>query len=498
MDITLTQNQVVWAKLSGFPWWPAYIKRIVSKELFEVEYFGEFERNYFDNSRIKPFNELASKVNRKNPRLMESFKQAMRIITNETTVEKEREEYFLKKSQFENKSVHLSKSLLLNDPSTNYSSIVTQQVLNHGSIVEPESLPETRIFVDETLFSNFPKLNKKIKKTNQNSKIIKRKKTTLKFEMERFESLKPLKYVQSQSKETDQIFFEESEVKKMGKKNLENHFTEKLNPVEELEALLREIKNTIFGNKFKENEVKQKLDEWFAIFQQNESIIELMFDSDIGKELREVVCRVNDLAAKRSDLKSLHLTTLELIQDVREKLVFCFFQAESTDPPRKDLKIIQLPSNIVFKKQSFETIDIGYINKFPHSSNCNIADPSNIENNINFQSLSKPIIEKKENDYRIANEDIVFKVCKKIAKLLYIELSVRRTTKADCEATANLIELRIRNSCKSHEEYKRKVVYLMKKLSQKCERFLVSKKGNIIISRDLPINDIVQTFLIKK
>ena len=498
MDITLAQNQVVWAKLVGFPWWPAYIKRIVSKELFEIEYFGEFERNYFDISRIKPFGELAAKVNQKNPRLMESFRQAMRIINNETTVEKEREDYFQKKHHFENQSLHLSKHISANDHSTNYSLIDARQVLNNSVLTELGNPTVVPIFADEGVFSNLPKTDKKIKKTSRIQKYQKQKESKHKLEIRKFKSMQPIPHLQSCSKGTEQIFFEESEVENVDKREFEEHFMEKENPIEELENILKEVKNLLSREKPIENEVRRRLDQWLVIFHQNESDIGLMFDSEIGKELREIVCRVAELSAKGVDLKVFHFFTLDLVKNVHEKLIFHFFQAESSDPPRRDLKIIQLPSNIVSKKQSFETVDTGYVDKFPHSSNSNIVDSCEIENNINFQIINKKIVEKKENDGNIVNEETAFKVCKKLAKLLYFELSLKRRTKVDSENAANQIEFRIRNSCKSHEEYKMKIVYLMKKLSHKRDRVLFSMRSGLVISRDLPIHDIVKSFLIKK
>ena len=100
MNLKLTENQIVWAKLAGFPWWPAYVKRIVSDELYEIEYFGEFERNFFDRSRIRIFNEIDFKANQKNVKLFESYNQAIKIINNQTTIEKERESFFSTKFRF--------------------------------------------------------------------------------------------------------------------------------------------------------------------------------------------------------------------------------------------------------------------------------------------------------------------------------------------------------------------------------------------------------------
>jgi hypothetical protein len=35
-------NDVVWAKLTGFPWWPGVILSILEDFRYEVLYFGDF------------------------------------------------------------------------------------------------------------------------------------------------------------------------------------------------------------------------------------------------------------------------------------------------------------------------------------------------------------------------------------------------------------------------------------------------------------------------
>lgn len=47
-------KEVVWAKLQGHPWWPAYINQI-SEESCEIIYFGDFSVSFLSYKKIKPF-----------------------------------------------------------------------------------------------------------------------------------------------------------------------------------------------------------------------------------------------------------------------------------------------------------------------------------------------------------------------------------------------------------------------------------------------------------
>lgn len=43
------------AKLTGFPWWPAFIKNIKKNNSFEVFYLSDFSRSFLKPSKIRKF-----------------------------------------------------------------------------------------------------------------------------------------------------------------------------------------------------------------------------------------------------------------------------------------------------------------------------------------------------------------------------------------------------------------------------------------------------------
>ena len=49
-------NEVVWAKLSGYPWWPAIILSNPDVSKYEVLYFGDFTRSFLHQDFIRKFN----------------------------------------------------------------------------------------------------------------------------------------------------------------------------------------------------------------------------------------------------------------------------------------------------------------------------------------------------------------------------------------------------------------------------------------------------------
>lgn len=498
MDFILTANQIVWAKLSGFPWWPAYIKRMVSKELYEIEYFGEFERNFFDPSRIRPFEEFSSRVNKKNPKLMESFKQALRVMENQSTIEKEREEYFRKKKEFENQSVVLARNTPINEMSTNYSACPPQDHHHEHNNIDMFEQLEKKNFIEGIENSNFKKSIKKIKKTNRNWKNPKSTRNYSKTRLERHKSLPTNSYLVRESMIIDRIYFDESESELKVNNASPNPSMDK--SVQLINDKLSELIEFVEKDQVNEAEYDKKLSEWNSLFRDSNCLIVDMFDTNIGSNLKYLADKLQQLSQKKQMFKSSYLDTIDVFQNVQHKLISGFFGDESMDKNQLKLSIIRMPSNILFKKKILELNEKQFHNKFPQSSNFSLNECMDLENNINYQA-NKIVTckdDKKENEFRLVNDEVIFKVCKKMAKLLYVELSQRRKTKADCENVANLIENRIRNSCNSSEEYRKKCYFFLKKLSGKCEKFLLALKNTSMISRDLPINDIVQTFLIKK
>lgn len=79
-------NQIVWAKVNGYPWWPGFIKSELKVNEFEVVFFGDFSRAMLNKAKIKEFEELSCKANAKNKLLVSAVRSAEAIINGESTI----------------------------------------------------------------------------------------------------------------------------------------------------------------------------------------------------------------------------------------------------------------------------------------------------------------------------------------------------------------------------------------------------------------------------
>lgn len=48
-------DEVVWAKVSGFPWWPGFIASKVEDQLYEVIFLSDLSRAFLTKSKIKKY-----------------------------------------------------------------------------------------------------------------------------------------------------------------------------------------------------------------------------------------------------------------------------------------------------------------------------------------------------------------------------------------------------------------------------------------------------------
>ena len=86
MESIFQQNQIVWAKINGYPWWPAYVKGSVKSNAYEVVFFGDFSRAILHTSKLRQFDELDAQANSKNKVLSVALRSAEKIISGESTI----------------------------------------------------------------------------------------------------------------------------------------------------------------------------------------------------------------------------------------------------------------------------------------------------------------------------------------------------------------------------------------------------------------------------
>lgn len=86
MESLFHENEIVWAKINGYPWWPAYVKTEVNPSQLEVVFFGDFSRAILHKSKIRGFDELSRKASNRNKVLATALKSAEKVRNGESTI----------------------------------------------------------------------------------------------------------------------------------------------------------------------------------------------------------------------------------------------------------------------------------------------------------------------------------------------------------------------------------------------------------------------------
>ena len=51
-------DEIVWGKVNGYPWWPGYVYSKSVNEVYEILFFGSFDRSIIKRKKVKHFQEL--------------------------------------------------------------------------------------------------------------------------------------------------------------------------------------------------------------------------------------------------------------------------------------------------------------------------------------------------------------------------------------------------------------------------------------------------------
>ena len=53
-------NEIVWGKVSGYPWWPGFIASKVDNQEYQVIFFGDLTNAYLKPEKIETFSQKCS------------------------------------------------------------------------------------------------------------------------------------------------------------------------------------------------------------------------------------------------------------------------------------------------------------------------------------------------------------------------------------------------------------------------------------------------------
>lgn len=84
-------NDLVFGQLRGYPWWPAYIMQREASGDYRVVFFGDFTYAILNGKKIRRFEANSRKFDKKNQKLTQAIKSALRVMRNESTIKIEKD-----------------------------------------------------------------------------------------------------------------------------------------------------------------------------------------------------------------------------------------------------------------------------------------------------------------------------------------------------------------------------------------------------------------------
>ena len=274
------KNQVIWGKISGYPWWPCFIKDI-KQEKIEVCYLGDFSRSFLKKKFIKNFSEI-KKPFKPGKKLLKSIKIAERIINGISSVDKE-----LEKAEiiFEEKNLLLDSDLKTEDCNI----FEVRKIDSNRKIFKLSDKEETG---DE---NNFKCLKKKIKK----NKVKKEKKICFEFPQ-----------------------FLEKKNFKIGKENIKN-IEKDLDFIKNIEMNFENLLQKIIEdfNFFLDMKLFEKI--FCSIYKLNNK---LLYNSKIGKYINFMIHFFEEHIKENKNIENIYNYLKLEIEKIREKLILGFFE----------------------------------------------------------------------------------------------------------------------------------------------------------------------------
>lgn len=456
METKFQKGALVWAKLSGHPWWPAIIKTEIDSNKYEVEYFGDFSRSYLHSSKLKKFDACLELKDRRNQGLANSFEMAMRVRSGISTVEEER---LRVESQPEGESQSNRNKSHGNESDQSLDMADNQLFLKHNKSTpnleirretkrraEPkakEALPTEEIFYDEPeQSSDGSKRVKRIKKreSQESAKLTSEKPHSAKI------SLDERRFEMTQAKDTKSIIDDD----------LTGQIDVELERIKAFEDRLRAISTMFSHPNPRFEDIKSALVAVKESLSNDETSIHRMYHTEIGMYLGRIqseLLRLQQVDRRFAEMSELAFSILKL---VRKKLFVEFFKTQDFDQ-----KVIY--SSFEMENQISQGRPAVSAPKFINDNNDAKRKSLFHQNAVDSQSISK---------FKVEDPQKTKRVCKKIAKQLYSKLKTLKMKKQDCENMAVRVEKETRQQSKNTAEYDSKILEIVQKLKENSGKLL--------------------------
>lgn len=82
-------HELVFGQLRGYPWWPGYIAHREPSGEYKVVFFGDFTYALLNAKKIRPFEGSSRKFDKKNQKLTQAIKSAIRVLNKESSIKQE-------------------------------------------------------------------------------------------------------------------------------------------------------------------------------------------------------------------------------------------------------------------------------------------------------------------------------------------------------------------------------------------------------------------------
>ena len=439
-------NQIVWGKVSGYPWWPGFIKS-KKKNLYEISFFGDFTRSYLKKSKIKKFEEKLIKFKFFSTKLIDSIESARKVNQGISTINEE--------------ILKIEKKLEIEN-NENYDEIKNDEIVNKIEIEEIEE--KKKNFEEKKIFEEISKMKiEEDNKTMEESKFLFEKKCDSILE-----------------KKNDSILEKDSKISILDKnfnleKSSKNSILEKLSPKKKFLGKKKKIFLEIKKKDFLEPLLDFKTNETFCTISEFKNFSNTD-DLKILENRLKILCMnfSNFDFSCKNDISKFE----KIIEEILEKEIFFIYNSKIG----KYLNLLFIKAEKIFFENSdfdkiFSILKLGkeklknkILTGFYKTENRTIFKFPKKTKKIQKLKKTKKIKNKKKyffiKNHKIS-EKTIFKVCRKLTKNFLQNYPHLK----NYHEISKKIEEKIRNFSKNFQNYQNNIIEFNKKIVNKKLNF---------------------------
>lgn len=466
----LSENTIIWAKTVGYPWWPGYIKSLTPNGFYEIEYFGDFTRNWHKRPKIRKFDEIQTKSNIKNYKLFQAIQSAKRIFDGNSTIQQETINFCEQNIQNSLKS-NLEKNQILTDFRENKAKSfpefeqetghhLTLLSTSHNNSIEQQN-PSFETTKNKNSFENIFQSENILKST-----IIEKN------------QLIPFKTDDAQNYENQLISSPFLSKRKINRQKL--HFSENLSSkkrsqrlslgdvpceykeIKHLEKKLSKIFLKIKKEDIQSSLINEQLNDWICNFIQESKQTPKIHLKKIKSLLTKIRKRLLDLSISNIDFDHICKSVSFIVEKIKS--------AENMESFK----------NLYFSRNASidnDVLSYQFEVESEHQIDCQDIENNDPESDYECRSQKSKKIIKKKNLKKVSTHksielslEVRNRVCKKLSKEFYRLTFERIFTKQEIENFFIETEQLIRNKFEEDGVYKAKICQVVQDLPRICEK----------------------------